>query len=86
MVPQNFEVLAKLGCCSKYSQNVSGCSFAGARIFLQVFACSVISGGSFLKMLATCKASFSQCSCSERPFDTLKLQNTTFKNIKKHKS
>ena len=52
MVPQNFAVLAKLGFCSKCSQDFSGRSFARARIFLQVLACSVFSGGSVLKMLA----------------------------------
>ena len=58
MVPQNFAVLARFGFCSKCSQNFSGCSFARARIFLQVLACSVFSGGSFLKMLIARKASF----------------------------
>ncbi len=47
MVYKNFAVLAKLGFCSKCSQNVSGCSFAHARINLQVLACSVFTEGSF---------------------------------------
>ena len=50
MAPQTFAVLAKLGFCSKCLQNFSGYSFAHARIFLQVLACLVFSGGSFLKM------------------------------------
>ncbi len=49
MVPQKFAVQAKLGFCSECSQNFSGYSFDRARIFLQVFACSVFSGGKFLK-------------------------------------
>ena len=36
----------------------SGCSFARARTFLQVLACSVFSGGSFLEMLAARKVTF----------------------------
>ena len=47
MVPQNFQVLAKLGFCSNCSQNFSGCLFACACIFLQVLACLVFSKGSF---------------------------------------
>ena len=49
MVAQNFQVLEKLGFCSNCSQNFSGCSFARARIFLQVLACSVFDKGSFLQ-------------------------------------
>ena len=49
MIPQNFAVLTKLGFCLKCSQNISGYSFARARIFLQVLTCSVFSGGSFLE-------------------------------------
>ena len=66
MVPQNFRVFEKLGFCSKYWQNFSGCSFARARIFLLVHACSFFGGGSFLKVLVARKANFCQCSCSQR--------------------
>ncbi len=66
MVHQNFAVLAKLGFCSESSQNFSECSFTGARIFLQVLACSVFRGGSFFKVLVARKAGFCQCSCSQR--------------------
>ena len=38
MVPQNFQVLAKLGLCSNCSHNFSGCSFARARILF--YKCS----------------------------------------------
>lgn len=59
--PQTLAVLAKL--CS---QKFSGCSFARARIFLQVLACSVFGGGSILKSAryTDLKANFCQCSCS----------------------
>ena len=83
MVAQNFQVLAKLGFCSNCSQNFSGCSFARARIFLQVLACSVFDKGSFRRVLAARKANYYRCSCSpkkalcsharkcsQRPFDT----------------
>ena len=46
----NFQVLAKLGLCQNCSQNFSRCSFARARIFLQL--CSharFFSKGSFLQ-------------------------------------
>ena len=50
----------------KCSQNFSGSSFARARIFLQVLACSVFGKGSFCRVLAARKANFYRCSCSQR--------------------
>ncbi len=40
-------MLAKLNFCSEFSQNFTGCSFARARIFLQVLACWVFGGVAF---------------------------------------
>ena len=67
MAPQNFAVVAKLGFCSKCSQNFSGCSFVHARKFLHVEV-NRLSGGSFLimKMLVACKANFCLCLCLQR--------------------
>ncbi len=49
MVDQNFAMFAKLGFCPECSQNFSGFSFPRVRVFLQVLACSVFRGGSFVK-------------------------------------
>ena len=68
MVPQNCQVLAKLGFCSNYSQIFSGYLFPCARIFLQVLACSVFGEGSFLQS-ARCSPKltfFNASACKEK--------------------
>ena len=67
MVAQMFQMLAKLGFCSNCSQNFSGCSFARARIYLQVLACSVFSEGSFCKVLVAARLTFiNACARKEK--------------------
>ena len=66
MVPQNVQVLAKLGFCSNCSQNFSGARLLVLAYFYWCSHARFLVMVVFFKDLVARKVNFYQCSCSQR--------------------